>query len=75
MILLNLIIISKGTQKILCLILNYIINCFRVTKKLVQFFFHDVLDDDRNRLAENLVVGPNSGMYFFQFSIVYLNNF
>ncbi|CAF0906391.1 unnamed protein product [Adineta ricciae] len=29
-----------------------------VTKKLVQYFFHDVLDDDRNRLAENLCVGP-----------------
>ncbi|CAM4746210.1 unnamed protein product [Rotaria magnacalcarata] len=30
-----------------------------VTKKLTQFFFHDVLDNDRNRLAENLVVGLN----------------
>ncbi|CAF1074777.1 unnamed protein product [Rotaria sordida] len=30
-----------------------------VTKKLTQFFFHDVLEDDRNRLAENLVVGQN----------------
>ncbi|CAF0927562.1 unnamed protein product [Adineta steineri] len=30
-----------------------------ITKKLTQFFFHDVLDDDRNRLAENLAVGPN----------------
>ncbi|CAF0750921.1 unnamed protein product [Rotaria sordida] len=30
-----------------------------VAKKLTQFFFHDILDDDRNRLAENLVVGPN----------------
>ena len=34
---------------------------FRVTKKLTQFFFHDVLEDDRNRLAENLVVGQNGG--------------
>jgi len=72
--LLNLIIILKGKNKILCLIPNYIINCFRVTKKLVQFFFHDLPDGDRNRLAENLVVGPNSGMYVFQFSIVYFNN-
>ncbi|CAF2634073.1 unnamed protein product [Rotaria sp. Silwood2] len=31
-----------------------------VTKKLTQFFFHDVLEDDRNRLAENLVVGQNA---------------
>ncbi|CAF4494223.1 unnamed protein product [Rotaria socialis] len=30
-----------------------------VAKKLTQFFFHDILDDDRNRLAENLVLGPN----------------
>lgn len=36
---------------------------FRVTKKLTQFFFNDVLDGDRNRLAENLVVGANGGMY------------
>jgi len=31
-----------------------------VTKKLTQFFFNDVLDGDRNRLAENLVVGSNA---------------
>ncbi|UJR33283.1 hypothetical protein I4U23_020736 [Adineta vaga] len=30
-----------------------------VTKKLTQYFFHDVLDDDRNRLAENLTVGSH----------------
>jgi len=30
-----------------------------VTKKLTQFFFNDVLEGDRNRLAENLVVGAN----------------
>ncbi|CAF3351282.1 unnamed protein product [Rotaria sp. Silwood1] len=30
-----------------------------VAKKLTHFFFHDILNDDRNRLAENLVVGPN----------------
>jgi hypothetical protein len=60
-----LMVILKGINKILYLIQNYIINCFRVTKKLTQFFFHDVLDDDRNRLTENLVVGPNSGMYLF----------
>ncbi|CAF1076023.1 unnamed protein product [Adineta steineri] len=30
-----------------------------ITKKLTQFFFHDILDDDRNRLTENLVIGPN----------------
>lgn len=41
----------------------------RVTKKLTQFFFHDVLEDDRNRLAENLVVGPSSSMFFFPFLI------
>lgn len=33
---------------------------FRVTKKLTQFFFSDILDGDRNRLAENLVVGANA---------------
>lgn len=32
-----------------------------VTKKLTQFFYHDVLDNDRNRLLENLVVGSNGG--------------
>lgn len=31
-----------------------------VTKKLTQFFFHDILEGDRNRLAENLVVGTNA---------------
>jgi hypothetical protein len=42
-----------------------------VTKKLTQFFFHDVLEGDRNRLAENLVVGPNGGNAFlFIFSCV-----
>jgi V-type H+-transporting ATPase subunit C len=30
-----------------------------VTKKLTQFFFNDVLVGDRNRFAENLVVGTN----------------
>ncbi len=39
------------------------LNICRVTKKLTQFFFNDVLDGDRNRLAENLVVGTNGGMY------------
>jgi len=33
--------------------------CESVTKKLTQFFYHDVLDNDRNRLLENLVVGSN----------------
>lgn len=28
-----------------------------VTRKLTQFFFQDILNNDRNRLAENLVVG------------------
>jgi len=28
---------------------------------LTQFFFNDVLEGDRNRLAENLVVGANGG--------------
>jgi hypothetical protein len=34
---------------------------FRVTKKLTQFFFNDILAGDRNRLAENLTVAPNNG--------------
>ena len=63
MILLDLIIISKGIgYKFLNFDLRR--NYFRVTKKLTQFFFHDVLEDDRNRLAENLVVGQNSGTCF-----------
>ena len=48
--------------KSICFISNHVIACFRVTKKLIQYFFHDVLDDDRNRLAENLSVGPQGGM-------------
>jgi len=64
MISLDLIIISKGINS--SHVIDLTINYFRVTRKLTQYFFHDVLEDDRNRLAENLTIGSNSGRHFFQ---------
>lgn len=61
MTLLVLTVISKGTDRFrkIDMDINHLL-VFSVTKKLTQFFYNDILEGDRNRLAENLIVGPQS---------------
>ena len=61
MISFGLMVTSKGASPIPLNIASTAAPIFSVTKKLTQFFFHDILDNDRNRLAENLTVGATGG--------------